>query len=212
MSGGEASSPNGSPVESSPPTSETSPEPRIARLTGDYADPQLVVDDVPMLAANPMSDRQPMLFHDPASSSEGSPAKTSASPDAAPASRRASGRTSFSSSPESLTLFSQPEDGWSLRMFPDYSPRTVAEISPSFSRRWPSSGFTTSPGESWTVDTSECPSGGGAFSSLRDVLEDDVPRRYFLSRKAAAGILRRAAKRGRELPAHLDRALRTLSE
>lgn len=34
-----------------------------------------------------------------------------------------------------------------------------------------------------------------------------VPRKYFLSQKACAGILRRAAKRGRNLPAKLQDAL-----
>jgi hypothetical protein len=45
-------------------------------------------------------------------------------------------------------------------------------------------------------------------SSLSDILETgDLPRRYFLSPKACAGIVRRAAKRGKELPAQLKRAL-----
>lgn len=113
--------------------------------------------------------------------------------------------------PESLTLFSDPEDGCSLRTFPDFFPQTVEGISESFSRRWPTSGFTTSPGECWTADTSECPKGGGEFSFLPDVLEATVPSRFFLSRKAAAGILRRAEKRGRELPKHLHEALQSLA-
>ena len=46
------------------------------------------------------------------------------------------------------------------------------------------------------------------FSSLPDVLEATVPSRFFLSPKAAAGILRRARKRGRDLPEPLERALR----
>jgi hypothetical protein len=41
-----------------------------------------------------------------------------------------------------------------------------------------------------------------AVSSLSDILETgDVPQRYFLSPKACSGILRRAEKRGKELPA-----------
>jgi site-specific DNA-cytosine methylase len=113
--------------------------------------------------------------------------------------------------PESLTLFSEMEAGFSLRMFPDSFPHKAEEISESFSRRWPNSGFMTSPGECWTVDTSECRSDGGVSSSLPDVLEADVPPRFYLSQRAAAGILRRAEKRGRELPPHLNSALRTLS-
>lgn len=114
--------------------------------------------------------------------------------------------------PESLTLFSDPEGGSSLRTFPDFFPQTADGISESFSRRWPTSGFTTSPGECWTADTSECPSGGGVFSSLPDVLEATVPSRFFLSPKAAAGILRRAEKRGKDLPPALGQALRARSE
>lgn len=45
-------------------------------------------------------------------------------------------------------------------------------------------------------------------SSLSDILETtDVPQRYYLSPKACLGILRRAGKRGKELPRLLHRAL-----
>lgn len=141
---------------------------------------------------------------------EDSPAKTSQSPANAPAST-GNDQDCSSKQPESLTLFSDPEDGSSLRMFPDFFPQTVEGISPSFSRRWPTSGFTTSPGECWTADTSECPSEGGVFSSLPDVLEATVPSRFFLSPKAAAGILRRAEKRGKTLPDALESALTELA-
>jgi hypothetical protein len=51
-----------------------------------------------------------------------------------------------------------------------------------------------------------------AVSSLSDILEiGDVPQRYFLSPKACSGILRRAAKRGKELPPALSSALRTVA-
>ena len=46
-----------------------------------------------------------------------------------------------------------------------------------------------------------------AVCSLSDILETDVPRKYYLSAKAARGILRRAAKRGKDLPEMLHRAL-----
>ena len=87
---------------------------------------------------------------------------------------------------------------------------------PAPSSRWSAmssatSGFTTSPGECWTAVTSECPRGGGASSSSPDVLEADVPPRFCLSPRAAAGILRRAAKRERELPRPLAEALRDLA-
>ena len=45
-------------------------------------------------------------------------------------------------------------------------------------------------------------------SSLSDILEmGPVPDRYYLTAKACAGILRRAEKRGKELPPQLARAL-----
>ena len=144
------------------------------------------------------------------SSAEGSPAKTSPSPDAKQDSPASEADCSSSSS-ESLTLFSPTEDGSSLRMYPDFFHLTVDEISPSFSRRWPKSGFMTSPGECWTVDTSECPSAGDVSSSLEDVLLDEVPPRFYLSQKAAAGILRRASRRSKKLPGALRTALEALA-
>ena len=49
--------------------------------------------------------------------------------------------------------------------------------------------------------------------SLSDILETgDVPRKYFLSPKACSGILRRAEKRGKELPKVLENALRTQAD
>jgi hypothetical protein len=48
----------------------------------------------------------------------------------------------------------------------------------------------------------------GAVCSLSDILETgDVPQRYYLTAKACQGILRRAEKRGKDLPLPLQRAL-----
>ena len=44
-------------------------------------------------------------------------------------------------------------------------------------------------------------------SSLSRILQEDPPKRYFLTRKACLGILRRAAERGKGLPEKLKRAL-----
>jgi hypothetical protein len=69
--------------------------------------------------------------------------------------------------------------------------------------------------ECWTLSTSECPSGGGVSSSLADILQPaDTPglHKYFLSPKAAAGILRRASRRGRSLPDGLREALASLAQ
>lgn len=57
------------------------------------------------------------------------------------------------------------------------------------------------------LSTSESPN-DAVESSLRDVLETSpVPAKYFLSQKAAQGILRRAERRGRRLPEPLRTAL-----
>lgn len=152
------------------------------------------------------STKSPLLT----SSVEASPAKISPSP-ASGRGSTASDRASSSSSHGSQMTFSGAEDGSSLRTYPDYFPPTVAEISQSYLRRWPSSGFTTSPGECLTADTSECPSEGAVSSSLPDVLEADVHPRFYLSQKAAAGILRRAERRGKALPGALRMALTQLA-
>ncbi len=66
-------------------------------------------------------------------------------------------------------------------------------------------------GEFLTADTSESPSGAVA-STLSDVLESQlVPERYYLSARAAAGILRRAERRGKRLPPRLEQALRAVA-
>lgn len=71
---------------------------------------------------------------------------------------------------------------------------------------WQNSGM-GSPTEFMTLSTLEWPS-DAAVCSLSDVLETgEVPQRYFLSATACQGILRRAAKRGKELPPALHEAL-----
>ncbi|WP_260839019.1 hypothetical protein [Heyndrickxia oleronia] len=44
-------------------------------------------------------------------------------------------------------------------------------------------------------------------STLSQILQTDVPEKYYLSPKACQGILRRAAARGKELPEVLKTAL-----
>ena len=65
---------------------------------------------------------------------------------------------------------------------------------------------TVLPGESLTPNFGECPS-VVKESFLSQILEEDVPEKYFLSQKACEGILRRAAARGKELPPMLREAL-----
>ena len=62
-------------------------------------------------------------------------------------------------------------------------------------------------GESWTLNTGASPREGRACS-LSQILEDSPPRKYYLSRKACLGILRRARERGKPLPPQLEAALK----
>src|SRR5574341_920915 len=91
------------------------------------------------------------------------------------------------------------------RMFPDYSLSAAAGISSRSSLRWTGSGILER-GQFLKLSTSESPSAGGGSSgcSLGDILEPDVPLKYYLSARACAGILRRAGRRGRTLPPHLE--------
>lgn len=52
----------------------------------------------------------------------------------------------------------------------------------------------------------------GVESTLSQILEDNVPQKYYLSVKACLGILRRAEKRGKKLPPLLEMALRQQSQ
>ncbi len=61
-------------------------------------------------------------------------------------------------------------------------------------------------GELWTLNTGVSPSAAKG-SSLSQILQGEVPHKYYLSRTACLGILRRAKARGKELPPQLKRAL-----
>ena len=61
-------------------------------------------------------------------------------------------------------------------------------------------------GVSMTLNTGESPS-VARESTLSQILEANAPEKYYLSAKACAGILRRAQKRGKELPKMLREAL-----
>ena len=65
---------------------------------------------------------------------------------------------------------------------------------------------TALPGVSMTLNFGEFPS-EERESTLSQILEANAPEKYFLSPKACAGILRRAEKRGKELPQMLKEAL-----
>ena len=62
-------------------------------------------------------------------------------------------------------------------------------------------------GQHGPLNTSECPK-GAVGSSLSQILLDTVPSKYYLSRTACRGILRRAEERGKPLPPELELALK----
>ena len=78
--------------------------------------------------------------------------------------------------------------------------------------RWLNSGI-ASDGVCLTHNTSESPK-DAEESFLLDVLQDSqsISDRYCLSQKAAEGILRRAEKRGKNLPTTLSNALRAIKK
>jgi hypothetical protein len=144
---------------------------------------------------------------------EGSPAKTSPSPDNAEDST-ATAPASSTNTHGSQTLFDP--DGYSSRTYPVSSLHKAVGTSEQSLERWPTSGMAWRGGFSTAV-SSECRSDDAGCSSsepaLTEILEppQNVPGRYSLSARAAAGILRRAEKRRRTLPEHLQVALLAVS-
>ena len=134
----------------------------------------------------------------------------------------------MSGAAEQLTLFDL--DICAGRMYQEHSVQRAAKISASSSRR--SSELKTAPvqcldltpgagnllgqsfweinsawlGESWMLNSGVSPS-EERESSLSQILQDEVPSKYYLSRTACLGILRRAEVRGKELPPQLREAL-----
>ena len=110
-------------------------------------------------------------------------------------------------------------DGYFGRTCREFSPATEGATSRTSSARLGNAGILLPTGL-WTLSTCEwtgCPeqfrSAGGEFGSsvcgLSDILETvgEHLRKYCLSLKACAGILRRAASRGKDLPVRLKAAL-----
>ena len=100
--------------------------------------------------------------------------------------------------------------GWFGKTCPASCPVTEDEILPASFEGWGNSGM-GSPTEFLTLNILEFPSGADACS-LSDVLEvGNVPQRFFLSATACKGILRRAEKRGKDLPIQLRQALQAVA-
>ena len=96
------------------------------------------------------------------------------------------------------------------RMSQEPSLPTRELTSGSSSMRWLKQGRWSASGGCWMHNTSESPNGVEECSSSLSLIlmsQSEVPIRYSLSAKACEGILRRAARRGKVLPARLQRAL-----
>ena len=126
-------------------------------------------------------------------------------------------RVATSRSPILPLLTNIAPAGWFGKTCPESCPMTEDGLLAPSSGGWQNSGM-GSPTEFLTLSTSEwnhtlAPSlKDDGVCSLSDILETgDVPRRYFLSARACAGILRRAVNRGKELPQQLQRALEAVA-
>ena len=136
-------------------------------------------------------------------SSEELPANPSASPDSE---RDWMTRVATSCLPTLPLLNAIGPSGWYGRTSPASYPVKEDEILPPYFEGWMNSGMGGRT-ECLTLSTSEWPS-DAVVCSLSDTLETGtVPQRFFLSDTACRGILRRADKRGKELPPALQAAL-----
>lgn len=123
-----------------------------------------------------------------------------------------------SPSPSLPLLTSIAPSGFFGRTSPEFCRHQEGEISVPSCQGWQNSGM-GGPTGFLTLSTSEhaafpapFPSDDGVCS-LSDVLETGaLPQRLFLTARACAGILRRAAARGKELPAPLEAALRQVAD
>jgi hypothetical protein len=115
-----------------------------------------------------------------------------------------------------LDLFGncEPEDaGYALhwqKMLGVSCPQTMALHLQGASESYSTAGLVRSDSEFWTANISEWPKDGSACS-LSQILEANPATKYSLSPKACQGILRRAEKRGKELPEMLERALQRVA-
>jgi len=148
------------------------------------------------------------------SSQEEAPARTSPSPASAGVCSETPARdpASPSSMPDWLRSFTRGSS--SGKTSPAYYPPATDSTSEPSSVHWSNAG-TAAPGGFWTLNLPEhnrfrSPSPrDDVVCGLSDVLEPTNPYllKYFLSSRACEGILRRAAKRGKDLPPLLDTAL-----
>lgn len=114
---------------------------------------------------------------------------------------------------QQMELFPESQFG---RTSPELSVPTTETTSAQSSKPWMTSGHWRNGGMCWTHNSSESPNGVDACSSsLSSILQSSNGpgmAKYFLSAKAAEGILRRSTNRGKKLPPLLERALATRAQ
>lgn len=226
---GSASSPTArsspTPAPSSPATGPTSPTSGISATWDEsghwqggsnqdqFVRPWGTSPTLAFTSSHHMGHHEPkvLIGGPPMSGQEDRPARGSASPD----SDGDSMTTAAASPSPGLTLWgdTDPEPS-SSRTSPESSRLLVGWTGTPSSVRWGTSG-TGGPTGFSTLSGSECPSDDDGCSSspstLADILTPTAPARFSLSERAAAGIMRRSAKRGRRLPAELEAALGQLA-
>ena len=115
-----------------------------------------------------------------------------------------------------LDLFencSPKEAGFALRWrktSQDCCPRMMASHLQNASGSYSTAALVRSGIEFSTASTLESPN-DAVVCALSAILEDNPATKYSLSPKACRGILRRAAKRGKDLPPMLEQALRQVA-
>lgn len=119
-----------------------------------------------------------------------------------------SGKTSQASSPCKTTRSAVSLQDWLERM--PHSFRQKNQEDDGQTRVWLLDPGAPQLGVSSTLNISEWPNDANVCS-LSQVLEPSVHSKYFLSPRACAGILRRAANRGKDLPPMLLRALQAVA-
>jgi len=112
-----------------------------------------------------------------------------------------SGRTSREYSQLAITPSAASSLPWSVLTAPSCQSEDGLAVA------WLLDHYEAPPGEFWTPNTSDCPRDAKDSSLSRVLEEDPIPQKYYLSPRAAAGILRRSDKRKREIPSVLRNAL-----
>ena len=167
-------------------------------------------DELPLNYLSEVHPANPFRLPDSAKdcpTSEGTSPSNSASSHTPPVQDGLFGKTCQESCPRKTTLLDASSLD-SLGQILRFCPSVTGAGGPA--RALPLDQDTVPPGVFSTLNISEWPN-AAAVCSLSQVLETTcIQQKYYLSAKACAGILRRAEKRGKKLPAQLEEALKAV--